>query len=140
MRSVREVIRNRDPKVSIDMAPLLDMVFLLLIFFVVTTSFVKETGIEVERPVASTAVLQAKGSILVGIDASGSVFFNKQQIDVRSVRLHVEKALAQAPGSSLVLVTDKKAQAGVIIQVMDGCRLAGATDISIATELVHEGG
>ncbi|MBU0675017.1 MAG: biopolymer transporter ExbD [Proteobacteria bacterium] len=138
MRSVRDTMRNRDTPVAINMAPLIDMVFLLLIFFVVTTSFVKETGIEVQRPVASTAVLQDQGSILVGVDENGGVFFDKKKIDIRSVRHHVEKALAEAPGSSVVLVADKRAQAGVLIMIMDGCRLAGATDISIATELADE--
>lgn len=120
------------------MAPLVDMVFLLLIFFIVTTSFVKETGIEVQRPVASTAVLQDQGSILVGIDENGEVYFNKQKIDIRSVRYNIEKGLAEAPGSSVVMVADRQTQAGVLIQVMDGCRLAGATDISIATEMADE--
>jgi biopolymer transport protein ExbD len=140
MRSVRDVMANRDTPVAINMAPLIDMVFLLLIFFIVTTSFVKETGIEVQRPVASTSVLQDQGSILVGIDENGDVFFDKKKIDIRSIRNNVEKALAEAPGSSVVLVADRRAQAGVLIQVMDGCRLAGATDISIASELVDEDG
>ncbi|MBU0484677.1 MAG: biopolymer transporter ExbD [Proteobacteria bacterium] len=138
MRRVRDIMKNRDTQVAINMAPLIDMVFLLLIFFIVTTSFVKETGIEVQRPVASTAVLQDQGSILVGVDENGEVFFNKKKIDIRSVRYNVEKALAESPGSSVVLVADKLTQAGVLITVMDGCRLAGATDISIATELADE--
>ena len=139
MRIARDLMKTRETQMTVNMAPLIDMVFLLLIFFIVTTSFVKETGIEVQRPIASTSVLQDKGSILVGIDENGNVFFDKKRIDIRSVRYNMEKALAETPGSSVVLVADKQAQAGVLIQVMDGCRLAGATDISIATELADEG-
>lgn len=138
MRRVREVMGNKDVGVAINMAPLIDMVFLLLIFFVVTTSFVKETGIEVQRPVAATGALQGQGSILLGVDQNGDVFFERMKIDVRSVRHYVEKGLAENPGASVVLVADRKATAGVLVRVMDGCRLAGATDVSIATEAVDD--
>jgi biopolymer transport protein ExbD len=114
------------------MAPLIDLVFLLLIFFMVTTSFVKETGIDVQRPTASTAVPKEKGNILIGIDPKGRVFLEKKQIDIRSVRAHAERYLAENPESSIIIVADKISHTGVVIRVMDQCKLAGAKNISIA--------
>ena len=132
MINVRQYLREKSKTSDINMAPLIDMVFLLLIFFMVTTSFVKETGIEVNRPTASTAQLKEKGNILIGVDAKGRVFLERKQIDIRSVRAHIERCLAENPESSIVIVADKASQTGVVIQVMDQCRLAGAKNISIA--------
>ena len=114
------------------MAPLIDMVFLLLIFFMATTSFVKEAGIDVQRPTASTAALKEKGNILIGVSADGRVFLESKQIDVRSVRAHIERCLAENPEGSVVIVADQVSQTGVVIQVMDQCRLGGARNLSIA--------
>ena len=114
------------------MAPLIDMVFILLIFFMVTTSFVKETGIDVQRPTASTAALKEKGNILIGVSADGLVFLDRKQIDIRSVRAHVERCVAENPEGAVVIVADKASHTGVVIQVMDQCHLAGATNVSIA--------
>lgn len=114
------------------MAPLIDMVFLLLIFFMATTSFVKEAGIDVQRPTASTAALKEKGNILIGVSADGCVFLESKQIDVRSVRAHIERCLAENPEGSVVIVADQVSQTGVVIQVMDQCRLGGARNLSIA--------
>ncbi|RLA93254.1 MAG: biopolymer transporter ExbD [Deltaproteobacteria bacterium] len=132
MINVRQYLRENSKTSDINMAPLIDMVFLLLIFFMVTTSFVKETGIEVNRPTASTAQLKEKGNILIGVDAKGRIFLERKQIDIRSVRAHIERFLAENPESSIVIVADKASKTGVVIQVMDQCRLAGAKDISIA--------
>lgn len=114
------------------MAPLIDLVFLLLIFFMVTTSFVKETGVDVQRPQASTATLKEAGNILVGVSSEGKIFLESKEIDVRSVRAHVERSLAENPEGAVVIVADKESNTGVVIQVMDQCRLAGAENVSIA--------
>jgi len=129
---VRQSLRRNAGKAEINMAPLIDLVFLLLIFFMVTTSFVKETGIDVQRPTASTAVLKEKGNILVGVDPEGRVFLERKQIDIRSVRAHIERCLAENPEGSVVIVADKASKTGVLIRVMDQCRLAGAKNVSIA--------
>lgn len=123
--------RNQDEK-EIDMAPLIDMVFLLLIFFMVTTSFVKETGIDVNRPAASTAELKDKGNILVAVSTEGDIFYEKQKIDMRSVRAHIERSLAENPEGSVVIIADRKSDTGIVVRVMDQCRLAGAKRVSIA--------
>ena len=127
--------RGRRQSLELNMAPLIDMVFILLIFFLVTTSFVKETGIDINRPTASTAVSKEKGSILVGITKDGRVYMDKREIDIRAVRANVERALAENPESQVVVVADKESQTGVVIMAMDGCRLAGANNVSLAAGL-----
>jgi biopolymer transport protein ExbD len=117
------------------MAPLIDMVFILLIFFLVTTSFVKETGIEVSRPTAATAVTHEKATILIGIDEQNHIYIENREVDVRAVRANVERALAENPEGSVVVVADKASATGTAIQVMDGCRMAGAHNVSLAAKL-----
>lgn len=120
---------------GLDMAPLIDMVFILLIFFLVNTSYVKETGIEVSRPTASTATVDNKTSVLIAIDPQNRIFMEQREIDLRAVRANVERALAENPEASVIVVADKESQTGTAIQVMDGCRMAGATNVSLAASL-----
>jgi len=132
MINVRQTIRGGDNRVEINMGPLVDMVFLLLIFFVVTTSFVKETGIEVNRATAASAELKERGTIMVGVSEGGEVYYDGKKVDVRSVRGLVERALAEDPQAGVVVVADQGSETGVVIRVMDQCRLAGATGVSLA--------
>jgi biopolymer transport protein ExbD len=127
--------RNHRSVAELNMAPLIDMVFILLIFFLVTTSFVKETGIDVNRPTATTAVSQAKATILVGIDAANRIYIDHREVDVRAVRANVERALAENPEGAVVVVADQASSTGTAIQVMDGCRMAGAQHVSLAAKL-----
>ncbi len=132
MINVRNSLRMQNNEMEINMSPLIDLVFLLLIFFMVTTSFVRETGIDVQRPSASSATLTENGNILVAVSQNGTIHFDGQQIDIRSVRAHIARALAQNPEGSVVIVADKVSYTGKVIQVMDQCRLAGAKRVSIA--------
>lgn len=132
MINIRKSLRTNFHEEEINMAPLIDMVFLLLIFFMVTTSFVKETGIDVHRPTAATAEMKQKGNILLGVSEDGRIFFDKSPIDIRSVRAHIERSLAENPEGAVVIVADQKSDTGVIVRIMDQCRLAGAQRISIA--------
>ncbi|MCD6353457.1 MAG: biopolymer transporter ExbD [Proteobacteria bacterium] len=132
MINIRQA-RRTHKTAEINISPLIDLVFLLLIFFMVTTSFVKETGIDVQRPAASTAQLKEKGNILVGISKDGLIYLDRKQIDIRSVRAHIERCLAENPEGGIVVVADKATRTGLTVQVMDQCRLAGAKNISIAT-------
>ena len=132
MINVRQNLRRNTRGVEVNMGPLIDMVFLLLIFFVVTTSFVKETGIDVQRPTAVTAEIKDKGNVLIGVDQDGRVFLDRKQIDVRSVRAHMARVLSVNPESSAVIVADRKSQTGIVIKVMDQCRLAGVKNVSLA--------
>lgn len=135
MLNITAIRRGRHQSPELNMAPLIDMVFILLIFFLVTTSFVKETGIDINRPTASTAVGKEKRSILVGITKDGRIYIDKREIDIRAVRANVERALAENPESQVVIVADKESQTGVVIMAMDGCRLAGANNVSLAAGL-----
>lgn len=134
MINVRNTLRGGGSEVNINMGPLVDMVFLLLIFFVVTTSFVKETGIDVNRSTAATAERKERGNIMLGISADGQVYMEGKRIDVRSVRALVERALAEDPESGVVIVADKDSNTGTVVQAMDQCRLAGAVNVSLAAK------
>jgi len=133
MLNVRRSLRGSSLTTEINMGPLIDMVFLLLIFFVVTTSFVKETGVDVERATASGA--KEKGNnIMLAVTAGGDVYYDRQRIDVRSVRSHVARALAENPESDVVVIADKKSETGIVVQVVDQCRLAGAKHVALAAQ------
>lgn len=134
MINVRKTLRGAGGGVEINMAPLIDMVFLLLIFFAVTTSFVKEAGIDVQRASAATAEVRERGSILIGVSPDGDVFMEGKRVDIRSVRGLVERALAEDPSSGVVVVADKRSMTGAVVKVMDQCRLAGAKSVSLAAK------
>ncbi|MBU0681979.1 MAG: biopolymer transporter ExbD [Proteobacteria bacterium] len=135
MINITAARRNSRSVAELNITPMIDMVFILLIFFLVTTSFVKETGIDVSRPTASTAVAQPKATILIGIDAANRIFIDHREVDVRAVRANVERALAENPEGSVVVVADQGSNTGTAIQVMDGCRMAGAPNVSLAAKL-----
>ena len=117
---------------EINITPMLDIVFILLIFFIVTTSFVKETGIDPDRPTAQTTNVVDKGNILIGINAQGKIWMQKRQVDLREVRALVESSLAESPGSSAVIIADQKSTTGVMIDLMDQIRLGGVKNISVS--------
>lgn len=122
---------------AIDMTPMLDIVFIMLIFFIVTTSFVKESGVTVSRPSAQTAAEDKKGNIMVAIRPNGEVWIDKRAIDVRSVRANIEKLKAESPESAVVIQADTDARTGLLVKVMDQIRLAGISNISIAADPGH---
>jgi biopolymer transport protein ExbD len=135
MINITSARRNRNTTRELNIAPLIDMVFILLIFFIVTTSFVKETGIDVSRPTATTAVSKEDASILIAIDEDNRVFMENQEIDVRAVRANIERALAENPEGAVVVVADRASSTGTAIKVMDGCRRAGAENVSLAADV-----
>jgi len=117
---------------DINLAPLLDIVFIMLIFFVVTTSFVKESGIEVNRPTAQTAERREQGNILIAIAPNGEIWIDKQPVDIRSVRAVVERLTAENPEGSVIIQGDREAQIGLLVEVMDQVRKGGVSNVSIA--------
>lgn len=117
---------------DINMMPMLDVVFILLIFFIVTTSFVKETGVDVTRPSAETAEPKSQANILIGIRDSGEVWIDEQRVQINAIRANVERLLAENPESSVVVVADEGARTGVLVEALDQARLAGADNVSIA--------
>ncbi len=119
---------------EINMTPLIDMVFILLIFFIVTTSFVKETGVDVNRPAADTAVKKERANILIAIRDNDEIWIDNRQIDRRAVRANVERLHAENPEGSVIIMADEDARTGILIEVMDQARLAGVPNVSIAAE------
>ncbi|MGI9392420.1 MAG: ExbD/TolR family protein [Parvibaculales bacterium] len=119
---------------EINMTPMLDIVFIMLIFFIVTATFVKESGIDVTRPTAKSATKQDRVGILVAINRHSEVWINRRQIDVAAVRANVERLHAENPQGGAVIQADSAAETGTLIEVMDQIRLAGVKSISIAAE------
>jgi biopolymer transport protein ExbD len=117
---------------DINITPLLDIVFIMLIFFVVTTSFIKEAGIEVNRPTAQTAERKEHASILIAITPSGEIWIDRRVVDIRSVRAAIERLRAENPEGAVVIQGDREAQIGLLVQVMDQVRKAGVSNVSIA--------
>ncbi|KXI28620.1 ExbD/TolR family protein [Paraglaciecola hydrolytica] len=123
-----------EEEAAIDMTPMLDVVFIMLIFFIVTASFVKEAGIDVNRPEAATAVKKDRANILVAISDKGEIWINKRQVDVRAVQANIERLHAENPQGTVVIQADKKSTTETLIKVMDASRAAGITDVSIAAQ------
>ena len=120
---------------DINLTPMLDVVFILLIFFIVTANFIKEPGLgEVNRPDAETSNIQENAAILIAIGATNDIWIDGRRVDVRQVKANITKLLADNPQGSVVIQADEKAQADAIIQVMDQSREAGVYAISLASE------
>ena len=119
---------------DIDITPMLDIVFIMLIFFIVTTSFVKESGVTVSRPSAQTAEEKKGSNILLAIRANGEIWIDRRAIDVRAVRPNVERMKAENPEGSVIIQADEFAPTGLLVKVMDQVRLAGISDISISAD------
>jgi len=115
---------------QIDMTSMMDVVFIMLIFFIVTTSFVKEAGIEVNRPTAASAERQERGNIMIAVSESGAIWIDGRQVDVRAVRANVERLRAENPEGAVVIQADEASRTGILVQVMDQVRLAGGHNVA----------
>ena len=116
---------------GIDLAPMLDFVMNLLIFFIITTSFVKEPGVTVTREEAETAGPAEKGNILIAIRPNGEIWMDRQQVDLRQVRPMVERLHIERPDDTVIVVADKAAKAGVLGKVMDEVKAGGIKDVAV---------
>lgn len=123
-----------EEETEINITPMLDIVFIMLIFFIVTTSFVKETGIDVDRPPANTALPKPRGNIMIAINSNGKIWMEKREVEIGQIRFMVENAKAENPESSVIIITDKEAPTGKLIDLMDQVRLGGVNVISVAAE------
>jgi biopolymer transport protein ExbD len=120
---------------QIDLTPMLDVVFIMLIFFIVTASFIKEAGIDVARPEAVTAEKKKNAKILVAVSPTNEIWIDKKNIDKRSVKATIERLLAENPKGGLVIQADNKSNAETVAAVMDAARDAGVVNVSLsATE------
>ena len=123
-----------EEEAEINLTPMLDVVFIMLIFFIVTANFIKEPGLEINRPDSDTAEIQENAAILIAVGANDEVYMDGRRIDVRQVKANVVKMLADNPQGSVVIQADERAVADTIIKVMDGAREAGVNAISLASE------
>jgi len=119
---------------EINITPMLDIVFIMLIFFIVTTSFTKETGAVITKPIAEQAVALRNGTILIGVKSNDDIWMARRLIELREVRSMVEQARAENPKGSVVIVADKDSRIGTVTQVMDQVKLAGVKGIAISAE------
>lgn len=117
---------------EINITPMLDIVFIMLIFFIVTTSFTKDTGAVISKPLAEQAVSLRNGTILIGVKSNDEIWMGKRLIELREVRSMVEQAKAENPKGSVVIVADKSSRIGMVTQVMDQVKMAGVQGIAIS--------
>jgi biopolymer transport protein ExbD len=130
MRSRRHAAPE-SAETGIDLAPMLDFVMNLLIFFIITTSFVREPGITVTRAEAETAVSHEDGNILIAIRPNGEIWMDRRQVDLREVRPIVERLHIERPEDTVIVVADKAAKSGLLAQVMDEVKLGGIDEVAI---------
>jgi len=126
--------RQEEEAGAIDLTPMLDVVFIMLIFFIVTASFIKEAGIEVNRPDATTSLLKKNANILVAINANNEIWIAKQQVDERDIKSHIERLHAENPKGALVIQADNDAKIEFIQKVIEAAREVSVLDVSVATE------
>lgn len=121
---------------EVNLTPMLDVVFIMLIFFIVTASFLKESGLDVSRPDAAPSEQKANESIVVTIAGDGQLWINGRQTDPRAVRPNIERLHAENPDGPVVISAAEEAQNGLIVQVIDAARLAGVDNVSLAAQVV----
>lgn len=126
--------KKNQEEAQIDMTSMLDIVFIMLIFFIVTSSFVSESGVEVNRPQASNSVSQKDASIFIAITADNDIYIDKRVIDKERVQATLEQLLTEQPNASVVIQADEFAFNGVVVSVMDSAKGAGVENIALATE------
>lgn len=127
-------IREEGEDAQIDMTPMLDIVFIMLIFFIVTTVFVKEAGIEVNKPDADQAIQPKNANIFIAVTKDGDIWMDKREIKVESVRANVERLLAEQPTDVVIIQADSDAEHGVVIKVMDQVKAAGIDQIAVSAK------
>ncbi len=134
MRPIFDSASREEEEQEINITPMLDVVFIMLIFFIVTASLVKESGIDVNRPDAQTAVKKEKANILVAISENGEIWIDRQRVDPRAVRANIERLHAENPQGTVNIQADKLSRTEVLVQVMDAARQAGVFNVSIAAQ------
>ena len=128
--------QRQDDENEVNLTPMLDVVFIMLIFFIVTASFVKEAGIDISRPPAATAVRKERGNILIAITENDQIWIDRRQVDPRALRVNIERLHAENPQGSVVIQADKGSKNGLLVQVMDASRMAGVTSVALAAEVI----
>jgi len=134
MRNKHSSFGHEDESEEINLTPMLDVVFIMLIFFIVTATFIKEAGIQVERPNTVTADSQDDASILIAISANDEIWIDKKERDPRDVRGIIERLHAENPKGSIVVQADEDSTNEVLIQVLEAAKGAGVTNVALASD------
>jgi len=126
-----------DEEAEVDLTPMLDVVFIMLIFFIVTASFIKEVGLDLNKPEGGEApkTVTENENILIQITNDGLIFIDRRNVDVRAIRANIERLRAERPNGQVVVAPGAASQNGLLVEVMDQARLAGAEEISLAAEV-----
>ncbi len=132
MGRFRQSVMDDSDERGIDISPLIDCVFILLIFFIVTTTFVEETGVEVDKPQAASSVQLEKSSILIALTSKGEVVYGGREIGINGVQPLVKRML-QKEEVPVIIQADSAAQSGLLVRIIDEAKLAGAIKVSVAT-------
>lgn len=132
MRSHRHA--PMEESTGIDLAPMLDFVLNLLIFFIITTTFIKEAGVAVNKPPAVTASPKDKATVLIAIRSNGEIWVDKKPIDIRMLRPYIERAHAERPDDTAVIIADKDSTSGMLRDVMDQVKSGGIESIAVSAE------
>jgi biopolymer transport protein ExbD len=122
----------REESIELNLTPLIDMIFILLIFFMVTASFVRDSGVEIERPVAQSSESKAP-SLIVSVDAHSVIWIDNMTVDIGAVRAWMTQFLSESPDGTVIIAVDEQARTGVTVRVLDACRMAGIRNVSVAT-------
>lgn len=128
---------RKDEEAAVDISPLIDVVFILLIFFMVSTTFVKDSKLDIERPSAQSASAASTKSLRVSIDRSGAITMDNVPVRPWMVQSRVREGLAGGADGNVLVVTDRRVAAETLIEVVDQCRLAGADSVGVVTDLEH---
>ena len=124
--------RQKEQDAEIDMTPMLDVVFIMLIFFIVTTSFVKEAGVTVDKPFAPTAYKKKNASVFIAIKDDDTIWMSKKEVDIKNLRGLIEEIRLESPEGQVVIQADKEAKTGILLKAIDAIKAAGVKDVSIA--------
>ena len=134
MRRRRVFSSNQGKTEDINISPLIDMVFILLIFFIVTTVFVEETGVEVTKPQAASQIQLEKNSILIAITANNNVVYGGREVGINGVRGLVKRLIQEEPNMPVIIQADENVPTRTLVRVIDEAKLAGANSVNISTD------
>jgi biopolymer transport protein ExbD len=134
MRNNQGAFGHEEESEEINLTPMLDVVFIMLIFFIVTATFIKEAGIQVERPDTVTADSQEDASILIAISANDAIWIDKQERDTRDLRGIIERLHSENPKGSIVIQADERSTNETLIQILEAAKAAGVTNVAMASD------
>ncbi len=128
----KQVAKRREEESEIDMTPMLDIVFIMLIFFIVTASFVKEAGVRVTNPGAITATPRADANVFIAVTKTGDVYIDNKKVEIERLKVEIQRVKAESPEGSIVIQADRDSKAGIVMKVLDAAKTAGVKAVSVA--------